>query len=358
MARIELRGVAKRYDSAAAVLTGIDLTIEDGEFLVLVGPSGCGKSTLLRMIAGLEEISEGDLFIAGVRANALRPRERDLAMVFQGYALYPHLTVRRNLSFALEIARTDPAIIGQRVAEAAAMLGLEPYLDRLPKALSGGQRQRVAMGRALVRRPRAFLFDEPLSNLDASLRGRMRVELKRIHQQLSATSIYVTHDQVEAMTLGQRIALLKDGRILQVGPPDALYHTPATRFVASFLGSPEMGFFSVKSTENKVTGPGVEAEIPGLSVAPGQRLDLGVRPHDLRPGLAPAGMAALTMKGGVTVVEPLGWEAHVHLDVEGTSVVARVEGVEAREWRPGTPLTFHSPASCLHLFDAVTGARV
>jgi ABC-type sugar transport system ATPase subunit len=256
MAKVSIHGLGREY-GAVRVLEDVSLEIADGELLVLVGPSGCGKSTLLRCIAGLDEPTRGRIEIDGVEVTKKEPRERDLAMVFQSYALYPHLTVRENLAFGLKMRKTPRAEIESRVAEAAAMLELEPLLDRRPGQLSGGQRQRVAIGRAVVRRPRAFLFDEPLSNLDASLRGQMRVELMRLHQRLSATMIYVTHDQVEAMTLADRIAVLDRGRLQQVGPPDELYQNPANLFVAQFIGMPEMNIISGLPEAPKV---GVRAE--------------------------------------------------------------------------------------------------
>ncbi|MBW2254738.1 MAG: ATP-binding cassette domain-containing protein, partial [Deltaproteobacteria bacterium] len=242
MATVTLRGIHKSYGNTR-VLEGVDIEIADGEYLVLVGPSGCGKSTLLRCIAGLEEITGGDLLIEGRRVNDLRPRDRNVAMVFQSYALYPHMTVRDNMGFALRVAKEPREVIDRTVGEAAAMLGLQDLLDRYPAQLSGGQRQRVAMGRAIVRRPQAFLFDEPLSNLDAALRSQMRLELKRLHRRLQATVIHVTHDQVEALTLADRILVLHRGVVQQVGTPRELFNTPANTFVATFIGSPSMNLF-------------------------------------------------------------------------------------------------------------------
>ncbi len=239
MAAVTIRGVHKRFGSTH-VIRGVDVDIADGEFCVLVGPSGCGKSTLLRMIAGLEEIAEGEVSIGGRVVNRMPPKERDIAMVFQNYALYPHMTVRDNMSFALMLAKESSASIAERVKKAADILGLEPYLDRYPRQLSGGQRQRVAMGRAIVRNPQVFLFDEPLSNLDAKLRVQMRTEIKALHQRLKTTSIYVTHDQIEAMTMADRIVVMKDGLVEQIGDPLTLYDTPVNTFVAGFIGSPAM----------------------------------------------------------------------------------------------------------------------
>jgi multiple sugar transport system ATP-binding protein len=253
MAEIQLQKVTKRYPDGTEAVKQVDLDIGDGEFMILVGPSGCGKSTALRMIAGLEEISDGDLIIGGERVNELGPRERDIAMVFQNYALYPHMTVRDNMGFALKLAKEDQGEINKRVEEAARILDLEKHLDRKPANLSGGQRQRVAMGRAIVRSPKAFLMDEPLSNLDAKLRVSMRAELSRLHERLGVTTLYVTHDQVEAMTLGQRVAVLRDGVLQQVDTPQRLFHKPKNLFVAAFIGSPSMNL--------------VEAELTGRSVS-------------------------------------------------------------------------------------------
>lgn len=294
MATLSLSAVEKRY-GAVAVLHRVDLEVADGEFVVLVGPSGCGKSTLLRCIAGLEDISSGELRIDGARVNDVAPRDRDVAMVFQSYALYPHMTVRENMGFALRLKGAPD--VAARVDEAARQLGLGPLLDRYPKELSGGQRQRVAMGRAIVRRPKVFLFDEPLSNLDASLRTSVRVELKRQHQALRTTTVYVTHDQTEALTLADRIVVLNQGIVQQVGTPDELYSEPKNRFVAGFIGSPAMNFLS--------------AVEPGLVI--------GVRPEAVVLGAGPH-------EARVEVVERLGFESHVHLRLGDEAIVARMEG--------------------------------
>jgi ABC-type sugar transport system ATPase subunit len=324
MATLKLNALKKAYGDTQ-VLHRVDLDVQDGEFLVLVGPSGCGKSTLLRCIAGLEEISDGDLFIAERRVNDVAPRDRDVAMVFQSYALYPHMTVRQNMEFGLKVRKTPKAEIAERVNAAAEMLGLTPLLDRLPKAMSGGQRQRVAMGRAIVRRPSVFLFDEPLSNLDASLRNQMRVELKRLHRALDATIVYVTHDQVEALTLADRILVLKDGIVQQHGTPQELFDTPANRFVAGFIGSPAMNFLDRDGSV------------------------LGIRPNDVVFGGA--------YSARVDVVEHLGWECHAHLTLEsGENVTARWETAEIGRLEPGQDITVGWGVT--HRFDAKTGERL
>ena len=294
MSRVQLRGIKKSFGDVD-VLGGIDIDIASGEFLVLVGPSGCGKSTLLRCIAGLEQPTSGDISIEGHRVNDLEPRDRDVAMVFQSYALYPHMTVAENMGFALKLRRRPAAEVAQAVATVAKMLDLEGLLDRLPSALSGGQRQRVAMGRAVVRRPKVFLFDEPLSNLDAALRSQLRIELRRLHQALGTTMIYVTHDQVEAMTLADRIAVLDGGVLQQLDTPTALYANPKNRFVAGFMGTPSMCF--------------LEDVEPGVV--------LGVRPNNVRLG---QGDRSAT----VALIEPMGSESYVHLCLGEDKLIARV----------------------------------
>ncbi len=322
MASLSFRGVYKSY-GAVQVLERVDLEVGDGEFLVLVGPSGCGKSTLLRCIAGLETLSGGELRIGDRVVNDLAPRDRDVAMVFQSYALYPHMTVRENMGFALTLKGTPKAEIARAVDEAAQMLELGKLLDRYPKELSGGQRQRVAMGRAIVRRPAVFLFDEPLSNLDAALRAQLRVEIKRLHQRLGTTIVYVTHDQVEAMTLASRIAVLKDGRMQQVGSPAELYEEPRNRFVAGFMGSPAMSFLG------------------GLE----KGAVLGVRPHHVSLGEGP-------YEAEVEVVETMGFESFVHLRLGGERLVARVEGAPPSTGRAS--VGFRK----VYRFDADSGARL
>src|ERR687894_1341211 len=262
MAEIQLREVTKRYPDGTEAVKHVSLDIADGEFMILVGPSGCGKSTALRMIAGLEDITEGDLIIGGERVNDLAPRDRDIAMVFQNYALYPHMTVRENMGFALKLAKEDQGEINKRVEEAARILDLEKHLDRKPANLSGGQRQRVAMGRAIVRNPKAFLMDEPLSNLDAKLRGQMRAEISRLQDELGTTTLYVTHDQVEAMTMGDRVAVMRGGIIQQVDSPKVLYERPENLFVAGFIGSPSMKFLPATLDGDPIKLPMVEVKLP------------------------------------------------------------------------------------------------
>ncbi len=318
MATLSFAGVEKRY-GAVQVLHRVDLEVADGQFIVLVGPSGCGKSTLLRCIAGLEEITGGELRIDGRRVNEVAPRERDVAMVFQSYALYPHMTVRENMAFALSLQRHPETV--PRVDVAARMLGLSGLLDRYPRELSGGQRQRVAMGRAIVRRPKVFLFDEPLSNLDASLRNQVRVELRRRHAELRTTTVYVTHDQTEALTLADRIVVLNGGVVQQVGTPDELFFEPVNRFVAGFIGSPGMNFL----------------EHLGDAV-------VGVRPNDVRVGEGP-------YEATVEVVERLGFESMVHVRLGDEVLVARVEGaVPVGRVRIGFARSY--------AFDRVTGSRL
>jgi len=327
MARVELKGIVKAY-GAARVIHGVDLEIADGEFCVFVGPSGCGKSTLLRMIAGLEEISGGDLLIGGERVNDQRASERGLAMVFQTYALYPHMTVRQNLAFGLENIRMPRPEIERRVAEAARMLKLDPYLDRRPKALSGGQRQRVAIGRAVVREPRVFLFDEPLSNLDAELRVSMRGEIAALHRRIGNTMIYVTHDQVEAMTMADRIVVLRDGRIEQAGTPIALYNRPVNTFVAGFIGSPRMNFLDCRVLARDAAGVDLDdgrgrrlrALVDGRTLAEGESVVLGIRPEHLHPD--PQGYPV-----AVEAVEQLGGESYLYVRTEGdTALTAHLPG--------------------------------
>jgi multiple sugar transport system ATP-binding protein len=323
MAEIALRGVTKRYPDGTEAVKSVDLTIDDGEFMILVGPSGCGKSTALRMIAGLEDISDGDLVIGGERVNELPPKDRDIAMVFQNYALYPHMTVRENMGFALKLAKTDQGEIDKRVEEAARILDLEQHLDRKPANLSGGQRQRVAMGRAIVRNPRAFLMDEPLSNLDAKLRVQMRTEISRLQQRLGTTTVYVTHDQTEAMTLGDRVAVMRGGIIQQVDTPKNLYNDPKNLFVAGFIGSPSMNFVPGRLEGDRLHLPFGDTTLPdhvrsALTAKGGaQDLIVGVRPEHFED----AAVAGDTMPDGlrfrakIDVVESMGSELFAYFEV-------------------------------------------
>ena len=332
MASVSLRKVRKVYPGGAVGVQGVDLEIRDGEFVVLVGPSGCGKSTTLRMVAGLEEISSGEISIGGRVVNEVLPKDRDIAMVFQNYALYPHMTVRENLAFGLKLRKVPKDEIARRIADAASILGIEPYLDRRPKALSGGQRQRVAVGRAIVRNPAVFLFDEPLSNLDAKMRAQMRVEIKRLHARLGATMIYVTHDQIEAMTMGDRIVVMEGGRIRQAGAPLEVYEHPADRFVAGFIGTPPMNFLEGRVERGASGAPvfrlgAAELPFPGAwrdRVAPlaDGPATLGVRPEAVAP--AADGAAGAAIDAEVDVVEPMGAETYVYAAAEGASFIARV----------------------------------
>ena len=320
MAKVELKGIGKIYDGGVRAVTNSNITIEDKEFCVFVGPSGCGKSTTLRMIAGLEDISEGKLFIDGVEMNDVPPKDRDIAMVFQNYALYPHMTVYDNMAFGLKIRKMDKAEIDRRVRDAAKQLDLTQYLDRKPKALSGGQRQRVAVGRAIVRNPKVFLFDEPLSNLDAKLRVTMRSELAALHNRLQATMIYVTHDQIEAMTLGTKIVVMKDGIIQQIGAPLFLYNNPINKFVAGFIGTPPMNFLTVKVLEKNgaiVCDEGSFEINPTAEQAKylkeyvNKEVSFGIRPEDLTYVDKPAAKDDMQMK--IVNKEPLGASTHLYL---------------------------------------------
>ena len=334
MAEVKIRSLQKNYGSFAAV-RGIDLDIADGEFTVLVGPSGCGKSTLLRTIAGLEEISGGTIEIGGEVVNDMRPRDRDVAMVFQDYALYPHMTVRKNIGFGLKARKMPKAEIDARVGDAAEMLGITSLLDRYPRQISGGQRQRVAIGRAIVRNPRLFLFDEPLSNLDAQLRDEMRSEIKRLHQEISTTMIYVTHDQVEAMTLADRIVLMRNGIIEQEGQPLDLFERPESQFVAGFLGSPKMNFIPATVSDGKaILADGTSLPVTMANAASkGQAVILGIRPQYI--SMAGATVAAGHARVPVTVemVQPTGSRVHVTAPVGGISIVAELGAHDVS--RPG-----------------------
>ena len=357
MAGVALKGIVKTYrPGGEPTVKGVDLEIAPGEFFILLGPSGCGKSTLLRMIAGLEEITAGDLSIGGKRVNDVHPKDRDIAMVFQSYALYPHLTVRQNLGFGLRMRKVPAAEIETKILPVAESLGLSQLLERLPKELSGGQRQRVALGRAIVREPQVFLLDEPLSNLDAKLRGAMRVELKRLHQRLRATMVYVTHDQVEAMTLGDRVAVLHDGRLQQVGTPLDVYDRPSNRFVAGFLGSPPMNFLAGALKQGAIALGGERSvELPARLAgagADGAAVELGFRPEDV--SLAPPADGKLV--GTVAVLEPLGAETVVTIDTPDGALVARV--VPDRAPRLDEKVAIVPDPERLHLFRKEDGSRL
>ena len=319
MAEVTLKGVCKAFEGNP-VIKGVDLEVRKGEFLVMVGPSGCGKTTLLRLIAGLENADEGSIQIGDRIVNDVPPRDRDIAMVFQSYALYPHMSVRENLAFGLKLRKFSEAEISSRVAAASELLDIAPLLERRPKALSGGQRQRVAMGRAIVRQPQVFLFDEPLSNLDTSLRVQMRGELARLHRRLGATMIYVTHDQVEAMTLASRVAVFNHGMLQQVGPPLELYHRPINVFVAGFLGSPSMNFLPVQRKGSELTGRGFSVPIPaGVPQDSGVELQIGLRPQSMRI----AGEGAI--RGEVEAVERLGSDGYVFLSTDAGRMTAHFD---------------------------------
>jgi sn-glycerol 3-phosphate transport system ATP-binding protein len=338
MASIELKGVGKTYGGTVRAVDGIDLNIADGELVVLVGPSGCGKSTLLRMIAGLETITTGTISIDGRVVNKEEPAERDIAMVFQNYALYPHMTVRRNLEYGLRNRGTPRDEITARVAEAARILEIAPFLERRPRQLSGGQRQRVAMGRAIVRQPKAFLFDEPLSNLDAKLRGQMRVEIRTLQRRLRTTSVYVTHDQLEAMTLADRLVVMSAGRIEQVGTPTELYERPATLFVAGFIGSPpmnllELGAFAAGDADR------LRQAHPGVAT-------VGIRPDTISLGPIQGGLA---LPVTVALIEPVGAESHLHLRWNDRLLVAQVRG--RPDLADGTGATVYVDPAAVHAFD-------
>ncbi len=332
MAKVELKGISKVYDGGVRAVDNANITVEDKEFVVFVGPSGCGKSTTLRMVAGLEDITEGELLIDGELMNDVPPKDRNIAMVFQNYALYPHMSVYDNMAFGLRIKKVEKTEIDRRVHEAARILDIEKLLERKPKALSGGQRQRVAVGRAIVRNPKVFLFDEPLSNLDAKLRVQMRAELSDLHLRLNATMIYVTHDQVEAMTMASKIVVMKDGKVQQIGSPLYLYNHPINKFVAGFIGSPPMNFLTVKVTEKNGA---LMLEEGSFEVKPtelhakylkkyvGKEVYFGIRPEDLVFNEGSSGDNLMPLK--VTVVEPLGADIHLWLSTKTQPLVARTE---------------------------------
>jgi multiple sugar transport system ATP-binding protein len=377
MAEIVARNISKRFADGTLAVDGFDLEIADGEFLILVGPSGCGKTTVLRMLAGLEDITEGELLIGGVRANDLQPRERDIAMVFQSYALYPHMTVEKNMGFALRRAKMPKEQVRERVREAAELLGIAELLGRKPGQLSGGQRQRVAMGRAIVREPKAFLMDEPLSNLDAKLRVQMRAEITRIQRRVGATTVYVTHDQTEAMTLGDRIVVMRDGVIQQRGTPEELYSRPRNVFVAGFIGAPSMNLLRGRVEDGKLATPlaaiPIGDELRAALAGHSGEVIVGIRPEDFEDAeLVGESRAGFTLSAPVDVLEPTGSDLYAHISLNGSQlgpppdedsplslsqdVIARLdassrlrEGADARLWLD----TRH-----IHLFDPKTGERL
>jgi len=349
MAAVSFQGVHKTYGGKVKVIHGITFDIHDGEFVVLVGPSGCGKSTLLRMLAGLEEITGGEIVIDGKVVNDLESKGRDIAMVFQSYALYPHMTVRENMGFSLRLRKESADKIAPRVAEAARILNLDALLDRYPRELSGGQRQRVAMGRAIVRDPKVFLFDEPLSNLDAKLRVAMRAEIKALHQRLKTTTVYVTHDQIEAMTMADRIVVMHDGIIEQIGTPLELFDRPGNLFVAQFIGSPAMNVMTGRVMGGAVQALGARWPLPpGVALADGDEVHYGVRPGDLH--LVAQGIAAR-----VVVVEPTGAETELLLEVGGQKLTLVMHG--RTDARPDDTVHVQLEAAKAHVFDGRTGQR-
>ena len=358
MATVSFRNIEKSFGKTK-IIHGISFDISDGEFVVLVGPSGCGKSTLLRMLAGLEEISGGEIAVDDKVVNDLDSKDRDIAMVFQSYALYPHMTVRENMAFSLKLRKADRTLTDKRVGDAARILNLDPLLDRYPRELSGGQRQRVAMGRAIVRDPKVFLFDEPLSNLDAKLRVSMRAEIKALHQRLKTTTVYVTHDQIEAMTLADRIVVMHDGIIEQIGSPLALFDKPGNLFVAQFIGSPSMNVLpgTLRQADGRawVEAHGerwpVGQSLAGSTVRDGQAVRYGVRPGDIAISSSGQGIAAKVM-----VIEPTGAETELLLDVGGAKLIVVIHGRTLAE--PDDVIHLEIDAAKTHLFDGQTGKRL
>ena len=360
MAEVVLKGITKIYDSGLPVVNNVDVKISDKEFVVLVGPSGCGKSTTLRMIAGLEEITSGELFIDGKKVNDIPPKNRDIAMVFQNYALYPHMTVYENMAFGLKLRKYDKEEIKQRVTEAAKILDLETFLDRKPRALSGGQRQRVAVGRAIVRKPKVFLFDEPLSNLDAKLRVQMRTEISKLHKKLDATMIYVTHDQTEAMTMGDRIVVMKDGLVQQIETPMNLYSNPINKFVAGFIGSPAMNFIKGKiltdSTSKFISdGNSLSLNIPmsqfdSLKAYQNKAIYLGIRPENISDSPIPDNSTEAEVR--IDVVEPMGNEIFLYFQVDNEQFICRKTTHDLPV--TGSMKKLYFDLSKLHFFDMET----
>ncbi len=356
MAEITVRNVRKSY-GRNEIVHGVDLDIHDGEFIVILGPSGCGKSTLLRMVAGLESITSGEISISGKVVNDLEPRERGCAMVFQNYALYPHMSVAENIGYSLKVAGVKKAERLERIRRIAEPLGLTDYLDRRPAALSGGQRQRVAMGRAMIREPKVFLFDEPLSNLDARLRVQMRAELRRLHQRLKTTSIFVHHDQVEAMTLADRLVVINKGYIEQVGTPAEVYSKPATRFVAGFIGSPPMNLLEGGIEAGGIFAQGAHARLPvpiqKVAEMTGRKVTLGVRPEEI--AIAETG-APGTLAARIDFVEELGSGRIVQAEIKGTPFAIAIN--DKRHFGPGDEINVLIPPEAIHLYDGQTGQRV
>ncbi|HMN23354.1 MAG: sn-glycerol-3-phosphate ABC transporter ATP-binding protein UgpC [Ignavibacteriaceae bacterium] len=362
MAEVLLKNVSKIFDGGNKVVTDANFTVNDKEFVVLVGPSGCGKTTTLRMVAGLEEITSGEIYIDGKLVNNLPPKDRDIAMVFQNYALYPHMTVYENMAFGLKLKKVDKKEIDSRVKEAAKILSLEEYLDRKPKALSGGQRQRVAVGRAIVRKPKVFLFDEPLSNLDAKLRVQMRTEISKLHKQLGATMIYVTHDQTEAMTMGDRIVIMKDGIINQVDAPMNLYNKPINKFVAGFIGSPSMNFIDVSvNSENKIISKDGKL-IFSLSIEQKNHLKeylnkeiiLGIRPEDIR--IESDSKNSIELEVLIDVIEPMGNETFIYFEIEKNPFIARVKPI--RDLRANERIKLYIDPMSIYLFNKNSGINI
>ncbi|PEB53595.1 sugar ABC transporter ATP-binding protein [Bacillus pseudomycoides] len=364
MAQLSFKNIYKKYDHDVTIVKDFNLEVNDGEFIVLVGPSGCGKSTTLRMIAGLEEISEGDFYIDGKRVNDVTPKDRDIAMVFQNYALYPHMSVYDNMAFGLKLRKYSKTEIDQRVKHAAKILGLETYLERKPKALSGGQRQRVALGRAIVRNAKVFLMDEPLSNLDAKLRVQMRAEITKLHQQLQTTTVYVTHDQIEAMTMATRLVVLKDGIIQQVGTPKEVYENPENVFVGGFIGSPGMNFFKGTLTESTVMIDKWKIEVPEEKMKSlrnkgyaNKEIIIGIRPEDFYYGKA---ISDLPYNAKVTVTidvsELMGSETYLYSNINGQSFVARVDA--SADVHSHSKMDLALNMDKVHYFDAETEKRI
>lgn len=372
MIKVSMKNIKKVYDKNVVAVKDFNLDIMDKEFIVLVGPSGCGKSTLLRMIAGLEEISEGDIYINGKQVNDVAPKDRDIAMVFQNYALYPHMTVYENMAFALKIRKYKKDVIDQTVNEAAEILGIKDLLQRKPKALSGGQRQRVAIGRAIVRNPQVFLMDEPLSNLDAKLRNQMRAELIKLRKRIDTTFVYVTHDQTEAMTLGDRIVIMKDGLMQQIGTPEEVYDNPNNMFVASFIGTPQMNvfdcklkigdgqYFTVLGEDYHILLPEAMQKVLKEKEINEKNIVLGIRPEHMevvQPGHKDA------IKAFVAVTEMMGSEVNIHVDIFGTNAIVRVptSSLSKEAWAEMTmdkDIYVTIPAKFIHVFDAETGLSV